>query len=82
MVAAERPDVAFVLVGRGVAPNSPPFAAAQANPLLADRLHFIGESKDVQRLMPGLDLMALTSAWAKAFPMSSAKPWPVRFPAW
>ena len=67
-VALARPDVAFVLIGRGVTPRMPPFVRALAEPPLHDRLHFLGENESVERLMPGLDLLALTSAWGEGFP--------------
>jgi glycosyltransferase involved in cell wall biosynthesis len=65
-LAAQRSDIHFVLVGRGCEPSLSWTTAAQAE--LGARLHLLGERKDVADLLPGLDVMVLTSAYGEGFP--------------
>ncbi|RMH18501.1 MAG: glycosyltransferase [Gammaproteobacteria bacterium] len=68
MDLAERiPDVHFVLVGRGVDADNQVFAPWLRRPMLADRLHLLGERTDIPRLTAALDI-ASSSSWGEAFP--------------
>lgn len=60
-VAARLPAARFVLIGRGTERLSLPAA-------LAARTHALGERDDVPRLMRGLDLAVLSSAFGEGFP--------------
>jgi glycosyltransferase involved in cell wall biosynthesis len=65
-LAQQRSNVHFVLVGRGCQPNRAWTAEAQAE--LGQRLHLLGERKDVPDLLAALDVMTLTSAYGEGFP--------------
>lgn len=64
-------DVQAVIIGEGV-PGSP--AAAEARRLgIADRVTALEARDDIARLMPGLDVYLLSSAWGEAFPLAVAE---------
>lgn len=63
-VAARRPGVHFVLIGKGVEG----LAGAIAAKGLSDRVHILGERRDVEWLLPGLDMVCLSSAFGEGFP--------------
>jgi glycosyltransferase involved in cell wall biosynthesis len=60
-VAAQRPDVHFVVVGDG--PLRPDVEAAIAAHSLAGRVHLTGLRDDVPDLMHSFDVFVLTSLW-------------------
>lgn len=65
-ITRQRSNVHFLLVGRGCEPDT-----AWGSRVLADsgaRLHLLGEQKDIASLLPGIDIMALTSAYGEGFP--------------
>ena len=68
LLAARGLDVHFVLIGRGVALEAECVRPFLADPLLAPRLHFLGEREDVAELVAGFDLAALSSAFGEGFP--------------
>ena len=64
-LAAERPDIHFLVAGRGVIPEN---SALAAGPALAGRLHLLGERPDAPCLLAALDIATLTSAFGEGFP--------------
>jgi glycosyltransferase involved in cell wall biosynthesis len=60
LLAARREDVHFLLVGAGT--------EALAADGLTGRVHRLGERSDVERLLPGLDVLCLSSAFGEGFP--------------
>lgn len=65
--AKSRPDVHFLLAGHGVEVSMQPFADwLKALPLLAGRVHLLGERGDIPRLTAALDI-ASSSSWGEAF---------------
>jgi glycosyltransferase involved in cell wall biosynthesis len=60
LVAAERADARFVLIGRETENLAIPT-------MLADRLETLGERGDVNEILPALDLAVLSSAWGEGF---------------
>lgn len=61
-LAARRPDVHFVLCGRGVDATNPAFAEVAG----WDRLHLLGERTDVADVLAQLDVSGLSSAAGEA----------------
>ena len=66
-LASERPDLHLVLAGTGMNADHPLLAPAGLDPRLAGRVHALGERRDIDRLMPGLDIAVLSSL-AEGFP--------------
>lgn len=71
-VAARYPEVHFLLAGRDVVPDEPQFKDWVTKPCLENRLHLLGERRDIPRLTAALDL-ACSSSWGEAFPNSLAE---------
>ena len=65
---AGRADVHFVLVGRGVTWDNPEFRALADGLGLRAHLHLLGERDDVECLLPGLDLVSLSSLFGEGWP--------------
>lgn len=62
-VAAEIGDARFVLIGRGTDDPTGEIATLIDNAGIADRTICLGERHDVDRLLPGLDALCLSSLW-------------------
>lgn len=62
-----RPDVHFLLAGRGVEPANPEIARWIHEAGVGGVTHLLGERQDVPRLMAALDI-ASSSSWGEAFP--------------
>lgn len=60
-ISAARPDAAFLLVGLGTDKLAIP-------PALAGKVHALGERKDVEQILPALDLLLQSSAFGEGFP--------------
>lgn len=66
-LAGSRPDVHFLLAGRGVEASRQPFPDwIKAHPVLLSRVHLLGERHDIPRLTAALDI-ASSSSWGEAF---------------
>ncbi len=61
LVAAQHPQACFVLIGRNTGQLRIP-------PILLGRLTALGERRDVARLLRGLDIAVLSSAYGEGFP--------------
>lgn len=62
-------DLHLLLVGTGLEPPPPALVEdIRAAGLPADRITLAGERLDVAEWLPGLDVLALPSAWGEAFP--------------
>ena len=60
-MSAARPDAAFLLAGLGTDKLAIP-------PDLAGKVHAMGERKDVEQILPALDLLMQSSAFGEGFP--------------
>jgi glycosyltransferase involved in cell wall biosynthesis len=67
LLAKRRPDVHFVLVGRGITRENPIIAKYLQIPSLRDRLHLFPERTDVARVNASLDI-ATCSSYSEGFP--------------
>jgi glycosyltransferase involved in cell wall biosynthesis len=65
-VAAARPDVQFVIAGRGTEAAATLHERARVSGIAA-RVHFLGERDDAPRLLAALDV-AVSSSYGEAFP--------------
>ena len=68
LLAESYPQAVFLAAGTGVEWSNPELSALAASLQLSEqRLHLLGERRDVPRLMAALDLLALSS-WSEGFP--------------
>jgi glycosyltransferase involved in cell wall biosynthesis len=61
-------DVHFICAGRGADTGNAELTAAIGKLGLKDRVHLLGEERDVARLMAGLDLLCSASTSGEGFP--------------
>ena len=66
-VNRQRPEVHFVLAGRGVSADDPFFSEFLKNRNLAGRIHFLGQRFDMPQLFAAFDLLAMPSV-SEGFP--------------
>ncbi len=64
----DRSDLHFVLVGRNVTESNSDLIRIIRDLAISDHVHLLGERSDVPKIMPALDIMALTSAFGEGFP--------------
>lgn len=64
----ERPDVHFVLCGRGIEPGNPELARILNDAGVAHRAHRLGCRDDMPRITAALDLATSSSAFGEGFP--------------
>jgi glycosyltransferase involved in cell wall biosynthesis/peptidoglycan/xylan/chitin deacetylase (PgdA/CDA1 family) len=67
-LAARRPDVRFVLAGRGVSAEDPAFARMVHEQGLHGRIFLLGERADTERIHAATDIATLSSSWGEGFP--------------
>lgn len=67
-LAARRPDVHFVLAGRGVDETNSALMKMIQEAGLVGQVHLLGERSDVVEVTAGLDIASLSSAWGEGFP--------------
>lgn len=67
-LAAERPDVRFVLAGRGVDGENAELLRLMRMAGITDRCHLLGDRRDVARILATLDVSSLASRM-EAFPL-------------
>lgn len=65
-------DIHLLLAGQGMDDPPPDLARALAD-LPPDRVTLLGQRQDLPDLMPGLDILALPSAWGEGFPNTLAE---------
>lgn len=67
-VSSMLPQVHYVLGGPGVTSDNREISKRIATHGLADKVHLVGDVKDVPAFMAGLDVNCSSSAWGEAFP--------------
>jgi glycosyltransferase involved in cell wall biosynthesis len=68
VLAKDRPDVKYVMIGRGLTPDNAEIRARIVASGLQDRVHLVGERNDMEAVMAGLDMVTLCSAYGEGFP--------------
>lgn len=68
LLSRDHPEARFVLVGRDVRQGNEALVRLVKENGLDGRVHLLGERTDVERILPGLDLATLTSAFGEGFP--------------
>lgn len=62
LLATDRPQVHFVLVGGGIEPSNTTLMRLILQSSIADRFHLLGRRQDVERLTAGLDIACSSSS--------------------
>ena len=63
-----KPDTRFVLVGQGMDARNPALANEIAKVGLGESVELLGERTDMPEIVPGFDVLSLTSAFGEGFP--------------
>ena len=63
----QKPDCHLILVGKGVEKKNTAMAFILRS-LPEQQIHLLGERTDIESVMPGLDLLCVSSAWGEGFP--------------
>ncbi len=58
----------FILAGRGVEPDNPVIVEMVEKHQLGQRIHLLGERRDIPDIMAGLDVLTLSSYYGEGFP--------------
>lgn len=69
LIVNDYPNVHFVLAGTDVDFNNVNLTKLIAKLNLANRVHLLGERRDMNRIIPALDILSLSSAFGEAFPL-------------
>ncbi len=67
LLAARRPEIHFLLVGREVTADNPFFSPWLDTVALHGRLHLLGERVDLPQLTASLDIASSSSGWGEGF---------------
>jgi len=67
-LAARRPDVHFVLAGRGVDGSNFALRKLVQEAGLVRQVHLLGERSDMPEITAGLDIASSSSSWGEGFP--------------
>jgi len=67
-MAERRTDVHFLLVGREVSPDNQALSQVLRHPVLAGRVHCLGERQDIPQVTAALDIASSSSSWGEGFP--------------
>ena len=67
-VAQKAPGVRFALVGKGLEPDSSRLLEKIKALGFTEKVHLLGERRDMARFMSGLDVLVSSSAWGEGFP--------------
>jgi glycosyltransferase involved in cell wall biosynthesis len=67
-LSQSNPDVHYVLVGRNVDENNASLMDVIRRANLSERIHLLGQRRDIPHIMAGLDIFTLCSAWGEGFP--------------
>ena len=68
IIGIDRPDTHFVACGEGVTLENPDLRAYVGKMGTLPNMHLLGRREDVNRIMAGLDILVLTSAYGESFP--------------
>lgn len=68
ILAQRHAAVRFVLIGRGLEPGNPQIAGPAAAAGIIGRLGLLGERRDMEMVLAGLDIATLSSAFGEGFP--------------
>ena len=69
ILLTEFPDTNFLLVGTDVNRQNPSLTNLIAELNIGDRIHLLGERRDIPKIIPALDIMTSSSAFGEAFPL-------------
>ena len=69
ILLTEFPDTNFLLVGTDVDRQNPSLTNLIAELNIGDRIHLLGERRDIPKIVPALDIMTSSSAFGEAFPL-------------
>jgi glycosyltransferase involved in cell wall biosynthesis len=62
------PGTHFLLVGDGATPSNPEIMSHVARHKISDCLTFLGQRTDIDQILPGLDILCMSSGWGEGFP--------------
>lgn len=69
LIVNDYPEAHFVLAGTDVNSNNSTLTDLIAKLNLTNRVHLLGERRDMDRIIPALDILSLSSAFGEAFPL-------------
>lgn len=69
LLLKHHPDIHFLLIGKGVDANNQILHQLIQELGISDRIHLLGERRDIPRLTAALDIASSASAYGEAFPL-------------